>query len=214
MKKVLLIAIILGFFIITMPSAKADMFGFELIPTNNQGNPDLSGQLSVEVTSPDASHVLFTFKNNIGIDSSIGSVFFDVDDSLLNSPVIGSTPYTSSGVDFKEKDNGQLPGGNTLTPPFTEAFIATKDGSENNGVDNNTEYLGILYSLSSGKDLVDVIDAINNGNLRIGLHLQSIGTNEGSDAYINTRTTVPVPGAVLLGLIGMAVAVIKLRKIA
>jgi hypothetical protein len=44
--------------------------------------------------------------------------------------------------------------------------------------------------------------------LRIGIHVQAIGISGNSDSFIMT----PVPGAVILGMLGLSVAGWKLRK--
>jgi len=45
------------------------------------------------------------------------------------------------------------------------------------------------------------------GSLRIGIHVQGFD-GEGSESFVNT----PVPGAVLLGLLGLGAGWLKLRK--
>jgi hypothetical protein len=45
--------------------------------------------------------------------------------------------------------------------------------------------------------------------VRIGLKVSSIGAKGGWETYVNTT---PVPGAALLGLIGLSAAGLKLRR--
>jgi hypothetical protein len=92
--------------------------------------------------------------------------------------------------------------------------------------------VGIAVDLKENKTFADVINAINVGfnpdlyydggdaydgwtepSLRIGIHVQGIDGPWGcdqSDTYILT----PVPGSVLLGMLGLSVAGLKLRKFA
>jgi hypothetical protein len=222
MKKVLLTAIMLGFFILTIPSAKADLFGFVPVEPVNSGTLayDLAKQLSVNVTSPGTNQVLFTFYNDgpsgsaydvsFPVSSVIAQIYFDEPGTggLLSAMSISN----HSGVNFHiGASPGDLPGGTNLTPDFVATIASGADSpSPQNGIGIG-EYLGITLT----SNLSDVLAAINNGSLRIGLHVTGIG--EFSDAFVNLSyppPPVPVPGAVLLGLIGMAVAGIKLRKIA
>jgi PEP-CTERM motif len=102
-----------------------------------------------------------------------------------------------------------LPGGNNLSPPFetTEGFSADSDTPvEANGV-NPGEWVAITFSLIDGQTFADTIAALENGSLRIGLHVQAIAPSGNSDAFINDGTTqVPEPATTLLlgsGLIGL-----------
>src|SRR5512145_721995 len=87
-------------------AASADVIGF--FKLTNNGNEDVSAQLSVDVTAVGTDQVAFTFYNNVGIASSITDVYFD-DGTLLGiASVTGS-----AGVDFSQLASpGDLPGGN------------------------------------------------------------------------------------------------------
>ncbi len=169
------------------------------------------------------------------IASSICDVYFD-DGALLGIASIIDNPPSVS-FDYPATP-GDLPSGNNLYPPFVTYegeklkgefqppfFSAGPDGSPS-GV-NPGEYVGVIFDLKPGKDFDDVIAAINVGfrpdlyydsttetwtadKLRIGIHVQAIGTTGESDSFIIT----PVPGAVLLGMLGLGIAGLKLRKYA
>jgi hypothetical protein len=213
-KRIAFISVITALLCIVNTSVvKADMFGFYNI-TNN-GNPDLSSQLSVNVTAGSSGQVLFTFYNNIGIQSSICDIYFDDNSGVLSDV---TSINNSSGVSFSENANPHnLPGGEPYD--FYANFSADSDHPvEHNGVDSASENVGLLFSLKNNKNFSDVIAAINAGNLRIGLHIQAIQSSNccnggGSDSYINKPgNVVPVPGALMLGMLGMMVAGVKLRK--
>jgi hypothetical protein len=162
--------------------------------------------------------VLFTFKNNVGIASSITDVYFD-DGTLLAMGQITS----STGVSFTALASpGDLPGHQDVNPPFvtTQGFsldsTSGQDGVKAHGVDAATEWLSVLFTLQGTQTYADTLAALANGSLRIGLHVQAIGATEtfdgGSDSYVNTVSVVPVPGAVLLGFLGLSYAGMRLRR--
>jgi hypothetical protein len=212
--------------------ARAELFGFSAISNTSGLSGDLAGQLCIDVTDDGWGHVRFTFFNNpdptLGSDfaqfyttdplmSSITDVYFD-DGSLLGiAGIINGGP----GVSFNNPAIPEnLPGGNSIEPPFetTDGFSADSDTPVQPMGVNPGESVGILFNLKDEQTFADVLAAIHQGfddplaaeSLRIGLHIQSIGLESGSDSFIIT----PVPGAVILGLLGLSIASIKLRKFA
>jgi len=198
----------IALFLLCAFSAQAYTFDFKRISYNSTAN--VQDQLSVDVSeilplgSGGSSQVSFIFHNVGDISSIIGSAFFD-DSGFLGSilSIVGS-----SGVSFTNTGNKNFPEGTNLTPSFHTDFSATFSGGQggaNNGVNNSTndsEWLTIIFSLSNEKTYSDVIAALGNGNLRIGLHVQGL-SDGGSDAYVNT---VPIPAAAWLlgsGLVGL-----------
>ena len=95
---------------------------------------------------------------------------------------------------------GNLPGGNNATPAFvtTAGFSADSDAPVTaNGV-NPGESLGVLFNLIGGKTFADTIAAMTNPNfsptgddLRVGIHVQAIGTAGGSDSLVNGPGAIP-----------------------
>lgn len=193
--------------------ARADMYRFGPITSNTDGS--VAAQLSLAVT-PSGSDVLFTFANDGPLASAIKQVDFDDRATLLGSWVILDSP---GSVDFAWIAKANLPGGNTLTPRFVEDFGFAKAGNESTGV-NPGESLGIKFTPIDSKSFADVITALNLGignptpasdTLRVGIHVGSIGTRGDSEAFVLT-SHAPLPGAFLLGMLGLGAAGLKLRK--
>jgi hypothetical protein len=219
-KRIILTTVLLVFLCLNTVPARADFFSFP-ITSNSEYRYIMESQLSLAVTSPASNQVLFTFYN----DGPSGSMF-DVDPSMSGSiaqiyfdndgePLSFNSFNPSAGVIFHQGATpGNLPGGNNLEPDFVATFSAGANSpAPTNGV-NPGEYLGILFT----GDLSEVITAINAESLRIGVHVTGINGGT-SDSYVSTTTvnsvTVnSVPGAVLLGILGLAVAGVKLRKYA
>jgi hypothetical protein len=211
------LGIALFFILAVLPSqGQADYETYHFYDLTNNGNPDVGSQLTVQVADEGlgtgggvtATQVLFKFTNPVGIASSICDVYFD-DGTLLGIAAIRQ----SAGVAFNTPATpADLPGGNNAVPPFevTDQFSADSDPpAQPNGVNAAGEWLGIVFDLQSSKTYADVIAALGDGSLRIGLHVQAIGPGGGSDSYVNR---VPVPAAFLLGMLGLGYAGMKLRK--
>jgi hypothetical protein len=195
-------------------------------------NTNVTNQLSVTVSNDDlaVNQVLFTFTKSGTYDFSLTDIYFE-DGTLLAISSIYDSP---TAVDFDHPINGQetLPAGENANPPFEthEGFSADSQNTAT-GVDENLESVGILYTLQNDATFNDVItalmvgfDPLNNGyynadndwiwtadHIRIGIHVRSIGPGSG---YSQSFILTPVPGAAILGLLGLSVVGIKLRKFA
>jgi len=215
-------AMLLFLFLISVP-AFADQFGFTYISNNTDLADDVAGQFLVDVTDLGSNKVLFTFSNIGTIRSSICDIYFD-DNGVINITTgptvllaeIISVTSSSSGVSFNQDAKpGDLPEGNTInfftTGNGVEEPIMLNADSNSPTADNGIklgESLEIICSLLVGKSFADVITAINNTDLRMGLHVQAIDGGD-SDSFVNTSNTnpVPEPATMLLlgsGLIGLA----------
>jgi hypothetical protein len=216
----LLLGAALAFGAIWPMEATADTYGFYGITSNNTADVTTGeAQLTVDVSgygTPDDSgnynHVLFTFRNSGPADSSITDVYFDDGTLFKIAGLIDADENGgSSGVDFSQVARpGDLPGGNGITPPFhvTGQFSADSDPpAQPNGV-NPRESLGIIFDLLDGKYYGNVIQDMSTGALRVGIHVQGF-EHGGSESFV----AVPVPATVLLGMLGLGVAGLKLRKL-
>lgn len=208
-KKALRTALLLAVGLLMARPAAALTIGFYKI-TNN-GNTNVAAQLTADVTDAGGGQVNFTFYNIGPIASSITDIYFD-DGTLLDIATVINGP----GVSFSEgAAPPNLPGGQSISPNFntTQGFLADSDMPiAVNGVNATLtppgEYVTIRFNLLPGQTYADTLAAIAlggaDGGLRIGLHVQAIGSTGGSDSYVNT-TSVP-DGGLTISLLGMALA--------
>lgn len=179
-------------------AAHAIPYSFYQITAN--GTVDVSSQLRMDVTAV-GSGVQFLFSNVGPVNSSITDIYFD--DYFHLSPPPAFTP--SSGVSFSAPASPvNLPGGSTLSPSFLATAALSSDSDSPimaNGI-NPGESLGITFSLFSGINFSDIIDSLDDGSLRVGMHVQSIGLDGQSEGYVNTqRTNIEVPDGGLTALL-------------
>jgi hypothetical protein len=146
----------------------------------------------------------------VGIASSISEIYYD-DRAPLQLLTL-QAPLTQVGCNFTPggANPGNLPGGNVLSPAFNaiQSFSADAQGNPSEGIDTAADSLTMTFTLQGGASFATVANAITNGTLRIGLHVRAIGTQGGSDSFVNGNF-VPVPpaamagGALMAGLLGI-----------
>jgi hypothetical protein len=198
--------------------ARAGLYGFIPVTHHSGSVADaVAGQFSFTVAQS-ASDVLFTFANSGPMPSSIAGVYFDDGAGILDSLL---APINGSGVRFKsggKPRNLSAPRGYDFTADFWATAKESKGrGKNKNGVDPG-EWVTIPFTLESGKTFGDLLSALElgaanlteaAGTLRVGLYVRSIGTSGKSDAFIDP---VPLPGAFVLGVLGLSAAGWRLRK--
>ncbi|EDX71205.1 PEP-CTERM putative exosortase interaction domain protein [Coleofasciculus chthonoplastes PCC 7420] len=183
-----------------MMPAEAAMFGFNNIQGGDTFGDSIVNQFSFDVTDAGSGQVSFKFNNAGPASSTITQIYWDDMDGILSSLSLDSSKTSASGVNFTIPNNvGNLPQGNNLTPSFDENFEVARSngqGGAANGIDSG-EMLGVLFNGSFDS----IIAGLNDGSLRVGMHVQRIGTASQSDAYVNApgnpTQDVPEPLTIL-----------------
>lgn len=188
-------------------AANSVNIGFTRITTGNVEN--VASQMLAVVSDKGGGQVTFRLSNSAQIRSSISEVYYDNRGSSPLSALL--LPLLQQGASFSAPgaSPGNLPSGENLTPAFNAnvAFSADASGNPSAGLDVATDYLEMRFQLAAGKTFNDVVSALNNGDLRLGLHVRSIGVGAGSDSFVsNGVAIVPLPpaawaGGALLGLV-------------
>ncbi len=178
----------------------------------NNGSPYESFTFDQGTVTPSLSQVLFRFYLNDG-DSlgNIHEVYFDGPGPLLaltNLYSVGQVLYTSTSV-----SPPNLPDANNVSPGFvtTDGFWADTVPSSHNGVNEDDESLGILFSLQSGKTFADVLSALDEGSLRIGIHAGGFPKDQ-SASFVNKPPNTPIPEPSLILLAAAGLGLIALRR--
>lgn len=203
--------------ILLMPMASQALMvdiGFQRITNNNTEN--VANQLSAQLLDQASAfsdfginlasdEVLFTFKNSAVIASNIAEIYFDDGVIFSQTGLYNSLGgYTSFSGGTPTPAN--LPSGNSINPGFvaTASFGADVDpGNPGKGINAGNDILGIKIKLLAGLHSSQVVAALSDGDLRLGLHVRSIGNAGGSDSFVNTpvspaATPVPLPAAAWL----------------
>lgn len=168
-------------------------------------------QLSVELFDV-GTGVQFVFENSGPEASSITDIYFDDGTtSIFNSVIASIDNSITSGVSFSPLASpGDLPGGNgdpwffSTTP---ELSLDSDPAAQPNGV-NPGESVGVTLSYLTGLGFGDVLNELNSGDLRIGIHVQGFDGG-GSESFISV---VPAPSAFLLATLGIGYVKLLSRK--
>ncbi|SKA72550.1 hypothetical protein SAMN02745704_00434 [Paucidesulfovibrio gracilis DSM 16080] len=197
-------ALLLGLLLLAAGPARAATMGFEavegLFPT---------GSIFMDVDGNDDA-ATFTLRNTG--DGAITAIYFDWgamaglfgDPSNVDDSLPGVT-YTDSQGDWYSATPWNMPGGAGLDDPFVADFglgPQHRGGVPNNGI-GEAEFLSVTWNLA-GLDFQTLLNAMNNGEIRVGLHVQSLA--DGSSASGISAT--PIQGTLLLlssGLLGLLV---------
>jgi len=170
------------------------------VSNNDPGDTAIGeAQLLVELVDLGGGQIEFLFTNSGPEACSITDVYFDDRCGILS----GLTINNSTGVQFSQGAiPSNLPAANNLDPCFETTLGLSADSDppvEHNGV-NPGEYLGIAFNLKSGWNVAGVDECIYSNDLRIGLKVQGYA-DDGSETFV----TVPAPGALMLGSLGLCV---------
>lgn len=195
---------------IAMQSAHAASVTYNFDRITSNANISIGSQLSMvveETTVGNLSGALFTFYNNVGIKSSITDIYFDDMTPAIFNNIIS---YSDSGVGVSFDNSAKpknLPGGKSIgfkadhsgdsNSTSTESGVTT-NGVVKNGVNSASEWVSFLGYWAKDSSFAGLISALNSGDFRVGLHIQSIGTSGKSDSYVNELSPVPLPAAAWL----------------
>ena len=181
-------------------------YPFDIFTNNSPYADDPGWDLYVDVW--DGTGVVnFTFYNNSSLQSSVARIYFD-DGSLLGiDEITNSKGYTAFNTTASP---GVLPGGEDLVPPFVanrEFTIGSQNPPPWKGVNDGdilNEWVTIRFNLINGGDLYGVIDELESGTLRIGLHVIDL-----PEGYSESAILIPEPATIMLLGLG---ALVLLRK--
>jgi hypothetical protein len=198
MKKILIYVI---FMLIGSGFSRADIVHqLDIFTNTGQYAHNSSIDLYFKVV-PNASGIDFTFHNDSTVSSSIAGIYFDDIGFLTYNSI---TNGTGTAFNYGAAP-GNLPAGNNLTPSFQADYAFGADSpATKNGI-NPGEWVTISFNLKAGNTSTDVINALNNHNLRVGVHL--IGLPDGSS---ESAVQAPEPATVLL--LGLGALVLRRKQ--
>ncbi len=202
----LLVAILTGY-------AFAGLYSFECITNNNLMDATIGeAQLFMNVEDANNAQVLFTFTNK-GVDNCvITDIYFDDDMPMLQHNSFnynGDVLYQTMQINGNQNLPGAGGNGNNVSFSADYGDSPKKQGGVHNGIDQN-ESLEILFDLIEYEQNLfytfgDIITALNNGSIKVGLHVQTFD-GDGSESFINNNPVAEPATLFLLGagLIGVA----------
>lgn len=189
--------------------------GFDRITSNASENVEDQFRLRIESVAGDSSVVDFTFTNDVGIESSISEIY--IDNGPAGEILSSGSIFDQSGSSFSwgSASPPDLPGGNALSDPFdvTPGLLGDAQGNPNNGINAAGEFLTVRLTFQSGKSFSDIMTALLDGSLRIGMHVRAIGVDGESDSFVNEPpVVVPLPTAFAGGLAGLGILGTRRRR--
>lgn len=200
---------------VALPAGASTIYNFacfENCANLAAGAPALLGaQMSMEVAdytvTGATNDVTFTFRNNVGVASSITDIYWDTGTTALLASI--NILSQSSGVNFAMgADPSNVPGATNINFTADQSSDSAPPPIAS-GIDSSTESLTFLATLSAGKTLADVVASMNSAtasDLRVALHVQAIAGQ--SAGFVNGSggpppNGTPEPGSMALVLAGL-----------
>ncbi|MEG4969272.1 PEP-CTERM sorting domain-containing protein [Microcoleus sp. B6-A1] len=181
-------------------AAPASAFSFSNIASDNTSGDAYVNSFSFDVLDNGSNNVLFNIFNN-NTDRSAAEIFIAAVhlDTGSNTNLLSNFGIINGrGVNFTEGAT-PLPQTNNLATPWSTDFAAginrTRDGVQT----------GEVLGLSFTGNYNNVVDALNNGTLRLGMHVRGIGQKGDSDVFVSTGNTEATPEPLTMLAAGAAV---------
>jgi hypothetical protein len=206
MRKIIFTAVILVLFVINTQSAKADLWSGSISTTDGSifaTQAWAKGSTLTWTVTPDGS--LYHYQYTFTVPSKdISHFILEVSNTFTSANLLDQNgePVNLGSIDYY---NAESEGNSNPNMPGTIKgikFAATSITLNLSFYSNRAPMWGSFYA-KDGKDNDNWVYAYNSGF-------------NGGDDFIGVpdTTTVPVPGAMLLGMLGLGAAGIKLRKYA
>lgn len=178
-------------------------YPLEIFSNNGSYNDSDDIDLYVDVCANGTGLVDFTIHNESLVDSSIARIYFDAGTIFIGAS-INSGPGTSFSQSTGPPD---LPGGKNALPAFmTEGDLSFGADSPTSHMGiNQYEWVTISFDLAGGSEFQDVITGLDNGDIRVGMHLIALpdGSSEGA---------ITIPEPITVGLLGLGSLMILRKK--
>ena len=167
-------------------AAPASAFGFGNIDSSDNKFGDFyADNFSFTVAQDGLDKVLFNITNTASVaDMFIGAVYFDTGSNSNLLSAFGVDVGNTGTVNFEDSGTANMAQSGNLSAWSTD-FSATKTNAASTGV-----HRGEILGLSFTGNYNNVVSALNAGTLRLGLHVQGIGSKaEYSDTFVSTIST-------------------------
>lgn len=188
--------------------AHAELFTFYAITSNDSsGDAQFVGesQLHMSVTLLGTGQISLVFNNSGSADSVVTRIYFDFVPELSLSLVAIND---GNGTEFKASpvNPRNLPAGHSIQSIFSSGLgVASRNPSPHYGI-NPADSVELIMSYD---DTYDILGALGNEDLRVGLHVQSF---EGgySESFVNV---IPEPGTLPMLFVGtLLLRWVRIRK--
>lgn len=236
MNRYLLFSIVLAVMCLCIGSAFAGAtYGFNAVTNNNDNDVETGrSQIFVEVNRvfDNSEQAMFTFTNTGPENSFIADVLFfqnsflSWDYSLIDADQSYGDITGDGGVDFSYGSR-ETKNYSRKYDIYGYTYVAASASFDKGhaGVDIG-ESLGVIMTPVPWITYDNVLNALNDGSLSIGIKVQGFDSG-GSERFISgcqvipsyddtvseVAAVVPVPGSVVLGLLGIGSSVLFRRKI-